>query len=118
MLIVCYLVSIVAFYLAYFLSTLLLGRLAVVINEAVTKSIDGLKGYPLLFVSCGSNYLSFFSISIIFMWFNYQPNWYIITPIMVFIWFNIAPHLYRPHFLSGAAHWGMTLGITIFFATK
>ena len=76
-----------------------------------------LNGLLLTFTAYVSTYLSFFSVFFVFSWFNCEPNWFIITPIMIALWFYFSPALFNRHFNSGAAHWGMLLSIIIFLSS-
>ena len=108
---VSYLVAVAGFYIAYLISTVLYGRIGLLIKRALTSPSAELEGFLLLFVAELSTLTSLLCVLFIFTWFDQEPNWYILTPIMIAVWFYFTPALYRPHFSSGAAHWGMLLGV-------
>jgi hypothetical protein len=120
MIILVYLLSIVANYIAYMLASVILGISGLAIkrkiykilnkNEVVTQS-----GQLLVFVSSTSTMISLVSSFMIFIYFDKTPNWFIIIPLFILSWFNFTPALYRPYFQSGAAHWGLVYGIIAFF---
>jgi hypothetical protein len=119
MIVLTYFVALVAFYITYLISALIFGRIFISIRRYFSSDpFADLEGFPLLYTVGLTTYASFTSVFIlIFIWFNYQPNWYILSPLMVMFWFYFAPALYRPHFSGGAAHWGMLLGAITFLAT-
>ena len=117
MIVVSYLVSVIVFYIVYMISTVLFGSIGLLIKRALTNPDVELNGLLLTFTAYVSTYLSFFSVFFVFSWFNCEPNWFIITPIMIALWFYFSPALYNRHFNSGAAHWGMLLSIIIFLSS-
>lgn len=117
MIVISYLVSTIGFYIAYMISSLIFGKIFISIRRALTNPFADLEGSPLLYAACLSMYSSLGFVFIIFIWFNFEPNWYILTPLMVSVWFTFSPALYRPHFYGGAAHWGMLIGVISFLLT-
>lgn len=117
MIVVSYLVSIISFYITYMVSALIFGIIILSIKRAFSNPSADLEGLPLSYAAYLSTYSSLFVVLIIFGWFNCEPNWYILTPLMVAVWFFFAPSLYPRQFTSGAAHWGMSLGIISFLFT-
>ena len=114
MIIIPYLLSLIAFYITYMLIVVILGRLTIVIKEKITKKDIQLEGISLMGVSFVANFTSYYIVLFIFYWLSYNPNWYILTPILVLSWFYFAPKLFAPHFDSGAAHWGILLSVITF----
>lgn len=114
MIFLVYLISVLLFYLAYLIFSVIFGRLAILIKGAVRKSKAELEGFTLLSVAFCTTFLSFTCVDLNFRLFGFQANWFIVTPLMIIVWFYITPNLYRPHFQSGAGHWGTLISVISF----
>jgi hypothetical protein len=115
--VLAYILSVISYYFAYLLSSVIFGILGMRIRRLIytvfkIDEIPRLNGQLLSMVSYCSTMIGFLTPLIIFKWLvGTEPNWYIITPLFVFIWYKFTPALYSPFFYEGTAQKGMYSGL-------
>lgn len=119
MVILVYLLAMICFWLGYLISTIIFGWIFFAVKKTIygillpSKEVE-LEGLTLLSAAGLSVYVNFFFSLLLFSWFEYHPNWFILTPLFIFTWYNAASNAQSSQWSSGALHWGMLIGVISF----
>ncbi len=113
--ILAYILSIVAFYITYFISSFLFLFPLAYVFYLLKLGEYKREGRYLVVEAFFETFLSFLSILFVFRLLGVTPNWWVLTPLSILLWFYFTRAFYGDErFGSGAAHWGMLIGVIVF----